>query len=536
MSTTTWEITPRPYQREAIDAVHDAVRNGLRRVLIALPTGTGKTVVFVSLIRERGGRALILVHRDELIWQAVDKIRIVIPGADVGIVKAERDEHDREIVVASVQTLARENRLRRLSPTFSTIVIDEAHHAAAPSYRKILDYLGAFSEDGPIVVGVTATPERGDGVGLHCVFQEIVYEKRIPDMIMAGYLCDVRAVRVGIAADFSDLRVQNGDFVDRELEQKLLDADAPDEIAEAYDRFARDRKAIVFTPTVRTAQAVEQALRERGIAAEMVSGTTPIEQRRALIDRFRSGETRVVTNCMVLTEGFDEPSVDCIVVARPTRSRSLYIQMIGRGTRIYPGKQDCLIIDVVGAANRHDLVTAATLFGKDPEDLATVGLRETLVHERAAEELLETVFDGKAGELVAVEIDPFGRGRFRWIRAGSSYIIAAADGRIVVVPNKFVPDRWDVEYHRRGGLFETIGYSLPLEWAIGSAEDVIRQEGVQYLVDPDASWRKRPASEKQIAVLRKWGVPVAPNLTAGQASDIITLGRKRARALFGGTR
>jgi ATP-dependent helicase IRC3 len=192
----------RPYQEEALDAIVAAEARGIRRPLLALPTGTGKTVVFAHLIRQRGGRSLVLVHRDELIWQAAEKLQVIAPEVELGIVKAARDEVDAPCVLASVQTLSRETRLARLPQVFQTVIVDEAHHGVAETYRRVLTAVGTFEANGPLTVGVTATPMRGDYVGLDAVFQEIVYQKSILEMILAGYLADLRGVQVGLQVDF----------------------------------------------------------------------------------------------------------------------------------------------------------------------------------------------------------------------------------------------------------------------------------------------------------------------------------------------
>jgi len=217
----------RPYQRQAADAVISAYRRGVRRMLVQLATGLGKTVLFAHLahtVVSNGRRVLIIAHRDELLTQARDKLLTVDPSADVGIVRAELDETDARIVVASIQTIVRPNRLARLG-RFDLVVVDECHHAAARSYRDVLEALGAFEPDGPMVLGVTATPGRGDGVGLDSVFQEIVYEMGILDGIQGGYLCDLRAVSVTLDTDFSDVHTRNGDLADGELGDALIAAD-----------------------------------------------------------------------------------------------------------------------------------------------------------------------------------------------------------------------------------------------------------------------------------------------------------------------
>jgi ATP-dependent helicase IRC3 len=367
MSTKT--ISPglplRPYQEEAIAAVNEAALEGLSRLLVALPTGTGKTVIFSHYIDQREGRALVVVHQDELVRQSSDKLRMVNPDLELGIVKAQENETEAPVVVASVQTLARTKRLEQLRGDFTTVVVDEAHHAVADTYRRVLEHVGSLDEGGPLTVGFTATPERADKVGLGQVWEKIAYQKSLLDMITAGYLCDLRAVRITIQADLDQVHTRHGDFVDSELESALLNADAPQHVVAAYQEHAPDRKALVFTPTVRLAHAMAEAFRQAGVSAEALDGTTPLEERRGMLRRLHTGATKVICNCSVLTEGFDSPSVDCIIVARPAKSKPLYIQMVGRGTRTYLGKADCLILDVVGVTSRHSIITANEIFSLD---------------------------------------------------------------------------------------------------------------------------------------------------------------------------
>lgn len=238
----------RDYQLAALTAIEAAWERGVRRQLVNLPTGTGKTVCFCHLCHRRGGRSLVLVHRDELVRQAVDKFRLIDPGAELGVVKAGEDHVGAQTVVASIQTLAYAHRLARLTPGFSTVVVDEAHHAAADTYVRVLQHVRAFEADGPLVVGVTATPERGDKIGLDGVFQEIVFQLGILPMIQAGYLADLRAVQVQLEADFSRLHVQAGDFIGREVEAELLACNAPEQVVEAYQEHAAGRKALLVRP------------------------------------------------------------------------------------------------------------------------------------------------------------------------------------------------------------------------------------------------------------------------------------------------
>jgi superfamily II DNA or RNA helicase len=515
----TFRLTPRPYQHEAVAALLAATARGVPRPLLVLPTGTGKTIIFALLVQRRRGRSLILAHRDELIQQAVDKLRLVDPTLALGVVQATRDEHTAPIVVASVQTLSRHTRLARLVPDFQTIVIDEAHHAPAPTYRCILDYCRAWRADGPLVVGVTATPERGDHHSLRPVFDRIVYQKTLLEMMQAGYLVDLRALQVLLQADFDALRTQQGDFVEAELETLLLAANAPAQVLAAFQTHAPQRKALLFTPTVALAYAMAETFRAASIATEALDGTTPLATRRAILQRLHTGETRVVANCAVLTEGFDEPSVDCIIVARPTQSAPLYQQMLGRGTRTYPGKTDCLVLDVVGVSTQHALHTAATLFGCDAARLAQQSVLEIVAGEEGPMPEEDTPL---TGTLRSTPVDLFARRALRWVqtRQGAWVLsLGAQHGTLRVRPDG--PETWQVVQVRRDADSVLLGDTLPLPYAQGLAEDYARHLGVARLVEAEAPWRQQPATEKQTALLRKLGLAVRAGLTKGEAADLL---------------
>jgi ATP-dependent helicase IRC3 len=512
-------LTPRPYQHEAVAALLAAAARGVQRPLLVLPTGTGKTIIFALLVQRRGGRALILAHRDELLQQAVDKLHLVDPTMPLGVVQAERDELTAPTVVASVQTLSRRPRLARLVPDFHTIVIDEAHHAPAPSYRRILEYCHAWRADGPLVVGVTATPARGDRQSLRQVFDGIVYQKTLVEMMQAGYLVDLRAMQVLLQADFDALRTQHGDFVEAELETLLLAANAPAQVLAAFQAHAAERKALLFTPTVALAYAMAATFCAAGIAAEALDGTTPLPTRRAILQRLHTGATRVVANCAVLTEGFDEPSVDCIIVARPTQSAPLYQQMLGRGTRTYPGKTDCLVLDVVGVSTQYTLHTAATLFGCDAARLAQQSVLESL-DAQARPTLVDE--DPIAGTLRSTPVDLFARRTLRWVqtRQGAWVLsLGAQHGTLRLRPDG--PETWQVVQVRRNADPVLLGDTLPLPYAQGLAEDYARHLGVARLVEAEAPWRQQPATEKQTALLRKLGLAARAGLTKGEAAELL---------------
>ncbi|MBN2371768.1 MAG: DEAD/DEAH box helicase [Vicinamibacteria bacterium] len=508
-------IQLRPYQHEAVDAVLAAHERGLRRVLVSLPTGTGKTVAFTELLRRRGGRSLILAHRDELISQAAAKVRDVWPEARPGVIKAEQNDVNADVVVASVQTVSRPSRLERLIDAggFETVVIDEGHHSTADSYRRVLDGVRSFEADGPLTLGVTATAFRSDGESLGDVFEAVVYEAGILPMIEAGYLCDVRAKRIKLEADFG-FHLRAGDYAINEVADELMKADAPKHAAGAYLEHAAGRKALVFTPTVEVAHAMAEAFRAQGVACEALDGGTPDDERRAILSRLKSGETAVVSNCAVLTEGFDEPSIDCIVIARPTRSKGLYCQMVGRGTRIHPGKEDMLILDLVGVTGRHDLMTAAKLFDVPDRRLE---LNESVTEALAGEREEQAALDGRR---VAVDVDPFRTRRLLWTpTASGSYALTLGEkGTLFLVPQG---ERWDVVRATRERAVEKLMTGLSLPYAQGYAEDVARQFKAEILSRRDAPWRRGPASEKQRATLVKWR-RWKDGMTKGEASDAIS--------------
>jgi ATP-dependent helicase IRC3 len=512
----------RPYQREAINKINEALKRGVRRQLVALPTGTGKTVIFSQLLADRRGRALVLAHRDELIEQAAQKILTVDPHASVGVVKAERNELHRDIIIASVQTLSRESRLSRIDRgAFSTIVVDEAHHSAADTYRRTLEYFGCFAESGPLTVGFTATPQRADERALADIFQEIVYRKTILNMIRAGYLSDLRAIQIKLQADFGELHTRAGDFIDSEASEMLISANAPRHAVEAYREHAPGRTALVFTPTVELAHLMAEAFAESGIAAEALSGATPMEDRRGILKRLKSGDTQIVANCAVLTEGFDEPGIDCIVVARPTKSKPLYVQMIGRGTRTYPGKDDCLILDLVGATTRHDLVTAASLFEVNPK------AEETITEARDAAARVRQEHQAAQGRLIAQTVDLFRERRFHWVQASDQrFVLAIGKGLIILSPDS---TGWTAQLNSRGESPLVLTSGKPLDWAQGIAEDFARKLRADALVNPHAAWRTKPASRKQIATLQKFRIRPDSGITAGEASDMISSAIARCR-------
>ncbi len=553
-------LSARQYQGDATAAIEAAAARGRRRVIAALATGLGKSVIAAMLIRQRGGRALLLAHRDALIRQLADKVRMVWPEVRVGVVKAQEDDYRAQVVCASVQTLAQPARLRRLlgqdgqalmfhdapSP-FATVVLDECHHAPAESYMQVLRGLGCFDDGGPLLVGFSATPERSDDKGLAEVFEEIVYEMGILDGIRQGYLCNLRGKQVQLAADFSKLHVRAGEFRDEETASMMMEANAPAHAAQAYLEHAKGRPALAFTPTVAVALAFAEAFRAAGVPAEAAHGEMPVEEQRAILHRLATGKTMVVPNAALFTEGTDAPSVSCIIVGKPTRSRPAYVQMVGRGTRLYPGKDHTLVLDLVGTATRHDLSTMATLFDVSPE-AAERGIVEAV----AAKEALPAPAEKPAeGRLVSVDFEMFAARAFAWVQAGVRFILSLGEWGDVVLQPSDDPSAtgaggaaWDVFRVRRtkvsapGARFpryqeqrQKLYAGLDLGYAQGYGEDIARKEAA-ILTRKDAGWRREAPSDKQRARLQAWGL-WQDGLTKGQANDLIAK-RYLQRAYGGG--
>jgi superfamily II DNA or RNA helicase len=535
----------RDYQEEAIVNIGEAEDRGVRRPLVVHPTGSGKTVTFCHLLKNRPGRGCVLVHRDELAGQAVDKLQVIAPELSVGVVKAERNEVDNRVVVASVQTVQNTGRLAELlgHGEFATVVVDEAHHAPAPSWQGVLQGLGSFAPDGPLTCGFTATPERKDtALG---VWQEVVAYRTIREMILAGYLAPIEGQRVDTAADFSQIRKSDGDLQAGQLGDELLRSGAIGEIGAAILKYAPERKTVAFLPTVATAQALAADLAANGIAAEAVWGAMPVDERRAVLRRLHTGETRVVTNCSVLTEGFDEASIDCIVIARPTASHGLYVQMIGRGTRRYPGKENCLILDVVGATERHDLVSVIDLGVSDtatgtpgttgpgvpaanPCALCGLQLSPALL---AAGETRHPNCRVSGG--TAKTTDLFAQSWLRWLPVDGGFALPTDKGALVIAPKRGVDDLWQlIDY--AGSKLTVLNSSVPVDWAMGVGEDRARAFG--RLAERSASWLRRRPTPQQLSRLEREGFPpssIKKITTRGQAADLITRlqGRRALRRL-----
>lgn len=360
---TTKKIDPRPYQQKAAAAIHREWDAGNKKTLVVMPTGTGKTIVFASIVNdqvEKGEHVLILAHREELLQQASDKLKMVT-GLETALEKAQNSalDSDKMVVVASVQTLSKQNRLMKYPRDyFGAIIIDEAHHTAAKTYKGILEHFIDAK-----VLGVTATPDRSDMKSLSDIFDSLAFEYKLPDAIREGYLCKINTKTIPVEVDISKVHINAGDFSAQDL-GNVLDLYL-DTIADAIVRECQNRKTVIFTPLVRISKRLCNILNKRNFKTAEVNGASA--DREDVLKGFDNGEYKALTNAMLLTEGWDCPTVDCIICLRPTKSRSLYAQIVGRGTRLCEGKKNLLVLDFLWLTKKHSLCHPADIFCEDPE-------------------------------------------------------------------------------------------------------------------------------------------------------------------------
>lgn len=557
----------RDYQREAIQELHRRWDAGDTRVPMVLATGLGKTVIFAHLIADWtranvAKRVIVLVHTDELVQQAYKKIKDTAPNLKVGIVKAERNEVTARVIVASVQSLRSANRRAQVR-NVGLIVVDECHHATAQTYRSILEHYGAFcgapGPDGMCpwhpnqganvcvrlqVAGFTATLARGDRAKLSDIWQECTFTRGIAFGIRRGYLLDVRGKRIVIPdMDLGNVKKSGGDYAEGSLAEELDRSLAPSIVAGAYEAHAGDRKGLGFAPTVESAHHFSDAFNEAGIVSAVVHGGTPREERRLTLKRLHSGDIQVVWNCGVLTEGFDEPTVSCIVMARPTKSAPLYQQIVGRGLRpdlaLPSGERgDCLVLDVVGASGRHDLRTLVDLSERPTEqeiedDQSLIEFEDELDELEAREGVESTSLEEYIGETAVQEFDPLNRtGIGAWLRTrGGTYFVSTGSAYVLIVESE-EPGLYDVAWLAEkvnqpvngsmGDVTEHRG--LHLDMACSWAEEVLEELGGSaglMLADRRKRWRYDQPSEAQKRWAERNGVDIT-DLRKGAVSDLMT--------------
>lgn len=461
----------RDYQQDAREAIQEMWANGTRKTLLVLPTGCGKTIVFSKVIEDRvkkGERVLVLAHRGELLEQAADKLE-KSTGLKCATEKAEQTSIGSwyRVVVGSVQTMMREKRLEQFQKDFfDTIIIDEAHHCLSDSYQRVLSYFETAN-----VLGVTATPDRGDMRNLCSYFESLAYEYTLPRAIKSGYLSPIKALTIPLKLDLSNVSQQAGDFKTSDLGNAL--DPYLESIADEMVKNAKDRKIVVFLPLVKTSQKFTDILNAKGFRAAEVNGDS--KDRAEILEDFENDKYNVLCNSMLLTEGWDCPSVDCVVVLRPTKVRSLYSQMVGRGTRLFPGKTELLLLDFLWHTERHELCHPAHLIAEN-EEVAKVMTKQI---EEA----------GIALDLEAVEKQ------------------AAED--VVAQREEALAKQLAEMKKRKRKLVDPLQFEMSIQ-----AEDL-----ANYV--PSFGWEMGPPSEKQINTLEKMGIMPDEIDNAGKATKLL---------------
>lgn len=468
----------RDYQEEARTAIANEWEKGVKKTLLVLPTGCGKTIVFSKVIEDRvklGERVLILAHRSELLDQASDKLAKAT-GIFTATEKAEQSCLNSwfRVVVGSVQTLQRPKRLAQFDKDyFDTIVVDEAHHCISDSYQRVLEHFSNAN-----VLGVTATPDRGDMRNLGSYFESLAYEYTLPKAIKNGYLSPIKALTIPLELDLSAVSMQSGDFKASEVGTAL--DPYLEQIADEMLKYCANKKTVVFLPLVKTSQKFRDILNEKGFNAAEVNGDS--KDRAEVLDDFSKGKYNVLCNSMLLTEGWDEPSVDCIVVLRPTKVRSLYSQMVGRGTRLYPGKEDLLLLDFLWHTERHELCHPASLICEN---------------EEVAKKVTENM-EIAAGTAIDIE---------------EAEEKAASD--VVAQREEALAKQLEEMRRRKRKLVDPLQFEMSIQ-----AEDLST-----YI--PSFGWEMAPPSDKQIKALEKCGIFPDTIDNAGKASMILDRLSKR---------
>ena len=467
----------RPYQNEAKSAVFREWENGCNKTLLVLPTGCGKTIVFAKITEEcvrNGQRVLILAHRGELLEQAADKI-MKTTGLGCATEKAEESCIGSwyRVVVGSVQTLMREKRLNQFkSDYFDTIIIDEAHHCISDSYRRVLDHFCDAK-----VLGVTATPDRGDMKNLGQVFESLAYEYTLPKAIKEGYLSPIKALTIPLKLDLTGVGMQAGDFKSSDL-STALDPYLY-QIADEMAKHCINRKTVVFLPLVKTSQKFRDILNEKGFKAAEVNGES--KDRAEILNDFENNKYNVLCNSMLLTEGWDCPDVDCVVILRPTKVRSLYSQMVGRGTRLAANKDHLLLLDFLWHTERHELCHPAHLICES---------------EEVAEKMTQNIEN--AGYPVDIEEAE---------EKASEDVVAQREEALANLLAEMKK--------RKRKLVDPLQFEMSIQ-----AEDLSG-----YV--PTFGWEMSPPSDKQIKVLEKYGIFPDEIDNAGKATKLLERLEKR---------
>lgn len=508
----------RDYQNEALDVIKNM--NYGERKLIKIPTGGGKTIIFASLSANVEGRVLIVVPSKELREQAYEKIKTIDKDIDIGNVQANLDEVDSKIVVASRQSLThkKSNRMQRMLEhgEFEYVIFDEVHQAV-DQIRKIINKLNSNAK----VIGFTATPYNKE---LKKVFKQIDFQREILDMILQDYLCEPKAIMVDSSTNLNHVKVVAGEFNQKELEEAVNNIERNQLIVEAYKKYSSNRKAtIVFASGIDHCNSIVREFVRNGIECKSIDSTMKSEEREKVIEEFTTGKIPVLVNVAVLTTGFDYPATDCIILARPTKSKILYEQIIGRGLRVHEKKEDCLIIDINDVVKNHDLLNISSIFsmpiqhGETPRK-AMVRIKkekEEAEEKRKLEELrrIEEEKDRKEKvELRAKQIKLFNRDmetriqetKYDWFKidiltyvlslaVDKHYVIEREDSEdgltnyscFLVCTNK---DNKDIKFMKKQEDLKGLLIEIENRWIKWASSTVVK----------DSDWKLQSATENQL--------------------------------------
>ncbi|KAI2469949.1 P-loop containing nucleoside triphosphate hydrolase protein [Annulohypoxylon bovei var. microspora] len=568
---TFQKISLRDYQEECIQSVLASVKNGHKRLGISLATGAGKTIIFTQLIdrvksnADDASQTLILAHRRELVEQAARHCTNAYPHKRVEIEMGNMHASGTaDITIASIQSINSGDRIDKFDPSrFKLVLVDEAHHIVAPGYLRTLEHFGLDEkkDDSPTLVGVSATFSRTDGLRLGAAIDEIVYHKDYVDMIGDKWLSDVVFTTVESKADVSKVSsASNGDFQTRELSRVVNTRQVNEVTVRSWLAKASERKStLVFCVDLAHIDGLTETFRRYGVDARFVTGETPNIERSQLIDAFKRREFPVLINCGVFTEGTDIPNIDCIILARPTRSRNLLVQMIGRGMRLHPDKTDCHIIDMVSSLAT-GIVTTPTLFGLDPSELVE---KVSVEDMRRLKSTRETGESAPARKVTFVDYDSVfdliadtsGEKHIRsisqhaWVQVlPHKWILSGPGGTFIRLERNMEPEEenkfaaWEIRALPQGVAKSP--YAKPrrllqaptLVDAVHGSDKYASEKYPHYLISRYQSWRNGPPTDGQLNFLNKLRgekEKLTPtDITKGKAADMITKLKHGARGRF----
>ncbi|KAJ5775752.1 Helicase C-terminal [Penicillium nucicola] len=572
-------IVLRDYQEEAIQSVLKYLGEGHRRLGISLATGAGKTVIFTQLIDRipppdaKATKTMIIVHRRELVEQAAKHCRLAYPDKMVEIEMGKNTATGAgDIIIASVQTLAR-GRVYKFDPSaFKLVLVDEAHHIVARSYLDVLGHFGLNeqSANGPILVGVSATFSRFDGLKLGAAIDHIVYHKDYVDMIRDNWLANAVFTTVKSGANLSKVKKDSfGDFALGSLSEAVNTATINSITVRAWMANAEERKStLVFCVDIEHARQLTAAFRGHGVDARYITAGTAKGKRAEELRAFKDQEFPVLLNCGLFTEGTDIPNIDCVLLARPTRSRNLLIQMIGRGLRLFPGKKDCHIIDMV-ASLATGVLSSPTLFGLDPDEVLDNSSMEDIQEklnkpaEQAPSSDIAEPYDGADNDMklqfttydsiydllgdMQSERHIRSLSPHSWVRVGDDrYMLSDASGWMTIEKDNDLFTAHHVMKFK-DPVTEVMQYTRPRKVASGSdLETIVRSADTfanskfdQHYICTRKPWRRAAATPGQIKMLNAARIRDravnGQDLTRGQAADMITKlkygGKKRFKDL-----